>query len=288
MPDGTVKHLDVAARAMNKEGGVELVGAIRDVTAQVQAEEALRRTHAALAHVTRVVTLGEMSASIAHEVNQPLAAVLINAEACLQWLGADSPNIEEARAAARRIVRDGTRAGDVIARLRALFQKNGTQKQAFDVNEAIEEAIALTRGEIRKHRAILGTELAQNLPRAMGNRVQFQQVVINLILNGAQAMSNVHDRPRDLIVGSEPVAGGVVRMTVRDAGVGLDPSLKDRIFDAFTTSKSEGMGMGLSICRAIVQDHGGQIWAADNEDGGTTFSFTIPGTSENGPIHTNV
>ncbi|AKU95025.1 Signal transduction histidine kinase CheA [Labilithrix luteola] len=289
-PDGRVKHLDVAAHAVLDKGGrMELVGAIKDVTDQVQSAEALRRTHAALTHATRIATVGELTASIAHEVNQPLTAIVINAKAGLRWLDGATPNIEEGRAALARIAAEGTRASDVIARLRALFKRTGTEKGPFDINDAIEEVIALTRSEVHKHHVALRTDLDRQLPMAFGDRVQIQQVVINLIVNAIDAMASLTERPRKLVIASNAAGGGTLRVMVQDSGVGIDPRLKDRLFESFATSKADGMGMGLSISRSIVEDHAGKIWAASNDDGGTTFVFTIPGNS--GPLvqtHTNV
>jgi signal transduction histidine kinase len=246
-----------------------------------RAEEELRRMQGDLAHVTRVMTMGELTASIAHEVNQPLSAIVTNASACLRWLAGDTPNLEEGREAARRIIRDGNRASEVVARIRALTKKTGTTKERLDLNDAIQEVVALAQGQVRRNRVVLRTELAGNLPPVLGDRVQLQQVVLNLVMNGIEAMSAVADRPRELLirtqdgVGSTGGTGDQVRVSVRDSGVGLDPAGAEKIFDAFYTTKSEGMGMGLSISRTIVEDHGGKLWAMPSDGPGATFQFTV-------------
>jgi PAS domain S-box-containing protein len=258
-----------------RENIVKWYGTMTDIEDRKRAEEALRKANADLAHITRVVTLGEFAASIAHEVNQPLTAVVTNADACLRWLAGSSPNIEKAREAVLRVARDGKLAGEVIAQTRALFRKTGVEKQRLDMNEAIEEILALTRGEVRTRGVVLRTELATRLPSVRGDRVQLQQVMLNLIMNGIEAMSAIEDRPRELVIRTQEVEGDQVRITVRDSGSGLDPQSMDQIFDTFYTTKREGMGMGLSISRSIVQDHGGRLWATANEGSGATFQFTL-------------
>jgi len=245
-----------------------------DVSAHRQSEESLRKSQAELARVTRVTTLGELAASIAHEVNQPIAGVVTNANACLRWLGRDLPDLDEARAAAQRIVRDGNRASEVIARIRALVGKTGTAKERLDVNGAIRDVLALTKGEARRARVTLRTELAGELPPVLADRVQVQQVMLNLITNGIEAMSTVADRPRVLIIRTERGQDDV-RVAVQDSGVGLDAESAKRIFDAFYTTKSGGMGIGLSISRSILEDHGGRLWAEPNDGPGATFQFTL-------------
>jgi PAS domain S-box-containing protein len=246
-----------------------------NITERKQAEETVRKAQAELAHVTRVATMGELAASIAHEVNQPLAGIVINGNACLRWLAGDSPNLDEARDAARRIIRDGNRAGDVIARTRALSRKTGTEKERLDMNEAIQEVVALAKGELRSNRVALRTELADDLPPVLGDRVQLQQVVLNLVMNGIEAMSAVRDRPRELLIRTQSGEADQVNVTVQDSGIGLDPQSKEGIFDAFYTTKPAGMGMGLSISRSIVENHGGRLWAVPNEGPGATFQFTL-------------
>ncbi len=246
-----------------------------DITDRKRAEDDLREVQAELAHVARVTTMGEMAASIAHEVNQPLSGVVINGNACLRWMAADPPNMTEARDAVQRIIRDGKRASEVIARIRNLSKKTSADKEPLDVNETIAEVVAFTQGEVRRTRVTLRTDLARDLPRVMGDRVQLQQVVLNLVLNGLEAMGAVADRPRELVIETKREAAEHVRVAVRDAGVGLDPESINRLFDAFYTTKRGGMGMGLSISRSIIENHGGRLWAVSNEGPGAPFLFTV-------------
>jgi PAS domain S-box-containing protein len=277
MPDGSVKYLRVVGRPAKEEAaGFEFVGAVTDITERKRAEEALQQAHAELAHVTRVTALGELAASIAHEINQPLTAVLNNASAGLRWLAAESPDLDEAREAIRRIIRDGNRAGDVIARMRALFRKGCVAKEPVDLNEAIKEITVLTRSEVRRNKVALRMRLATDLPLVIGDRVQLQQVVMNLILNGIEAMSTVEDRDRELLIKTQSGPDDEVLVAARDSGIGLDPRSTDRIFDAFHTTKPGGLGMGLTISRSIVEWHGGKLWAVANDDHGATFQFTLP------------
>jgi PAS domain S-box-containing protein len=251
----------------------------RDISDRLQAEEQrerLRQLEAELAHIDRVSMMGELVASIAHEVNQPLSGVVVNGNACLRWLAGDSPNLGEAREAVRRIVRDGKRAGEVIARIRALATKTATAKERLDMNEAIREAVALAQDELRKNRVAVRTEFADDLSPVLGDRVQLQQVVLNLVMNGIEAMSSVEERPRELTVRTQNDDAGQVRVTIRDSGMGLDPQSMERIFDAFYTTKHGGMGMGLSISRSIIQNHGGKLWAVANDGPGVSVQFTIP------------
>ena len=246
----------------------------RDITERRQAEDAVRKAEAELTHVARVATMGELAASIAHEVNQPLSGVVINANACMRWLGGDSPNLEEARDALQRIIRDGKRASEVVARVRAMSRKTLSERQPLDVNEAIRGIVTVTEGELRKNRVVLKTQFAEDLPTIMGDRVQLQQVVLNLMMNGIEAMTGVVQRPRELAITTKR-DGERVRVSVRDSGTGLDTQLLERIFDAFYTTKHAGLGMGLSISRSIVKNHGGQLWAEPNDGPGTTFQFTV-------------
>jgi PAS domain S-box-containing protein len=268
--------------AVFEAGQDEGVAFVLDLSEQKRAEEALRRSQAhlaeaqaELAHVTRVTALGELAASIAHEVNQPLAGMLTNANASLRWLTGDPPNLSEAGEAIRRIIRDGRRAGDVISRMRSLFKKSGTAKDRLDLNEAIEEAVILTQSEVRRNNLALRTELAADLPPVMGDRVQLQQVVVNLILNAIEAMARVEGRVRDLLITTQRGEGDEIRVAVRDSGMGLDPLNVERIFDPFHTTKPGGLGMGLSISRSIVESHGGRLWAESNDGPGATFQFTL-------------
>ena len=247
-----------------------------DITEQKRAEEALRQAQAELAHVTRVTTLGELAASIAHEVNQPLAGVVTNGNACLRWLAGDSPNLDEAREAVRRILRDGNRASDVISRIRALVSKTDTKKSRLDVNDAIQEVVALAQGEVRRNRVALRTELAADVPLVVGDRVQLQQVILNLVMNGVEAMASVADRPRELLIYSQPHESDKVLVAVRDSGTGLHSENVDRLFEPFFSTKPKGMGMGLAISRSIIESHGGRLWAVPNDGPGVTFAFALP------------
>jgi two-component system, LuxR family, sensor kinase FixL len=252
-----------------------------DITERRQAEEALNKAQAELAHITRMMTMGELAASIAHEVNQPLTAVITNANACARWLSGQSPNLGEAREAISRIVRDGNRASEVIKRIRAMLKKTAPQKSHLDINEAIREIIALAQSEARRNRVLLTADLAAGLPPVLADRVQLQQVALNLIINGIEAMRSVTDRPRNLLVRTQRDESGHVMVSVQDSGTGIDPQNVDRLFDAFYTTKSEGMGMGLSISRSIIEAHGGQLWALANNGHGATLQFTLPANGGN-------
>jgi NO-binding membrane sensor protein with MHYT domain len=245
-----------------------------------RAEEALRQAQAELAHITRVTTLGELMASIAHEVNQPLAAVVTNSQACLRWLALETPRLDEARAAVERIARDGNRASEVIWRIRALAKKTEPQMAALDINDVIREAISLEQREMLSQRVSLRTELASALPPVLGDRVQLQQVVINLVMNAVEAMAPVTDRPREMLIRSQQDDANEVLVAVRDSGMGIDAENADRLFNAFFTTKGSGMGMGLSICRSIIVAHGGRLWVSPNADHGATFQFTLPSNSQ--------
>ena len=253
---------------------------IMDITERKRADEALHKTQAELAHITRVATLGELTASIAHEVNQPLAAIVTNGNACLRWLAGDSPNLDEARETARRIIRDGNRAGDVIGRIRTLLRKTGAEKELLDMNQAIREVVALAEGEVRRNGVALRTELTGDLPPILGDRVELEQVVLNLIMNAIEAMSAIGDRPRELVIRTQSGEIDQVRVAVQDSGIGLDPQSMGRIFDAFYTTKPQGMGMGLAISRSIVENHGGRLWVGPNEGRGATFQFTLQAYSK--------
>jgi C4-dicarboxylate-specific signal transduction histidine kinase len=239
------------------------------------AEEALRQAQADLAHVSRVTTMGELTASLAHEVNQPIAAAVTNANTCLRWLAADIPNVEEARAAATRIVKDGMRAAEIISRTRLLFKKGTPQRELVDVSEVIREMIVLLRSEATRYNITVRMELAADLPRIMGDRVQLQQVLMNLIVNSIEAMKEV-DGARELDVKSQRTEKEEVLVSVSDTGVGLPPQQTDQIFNAFFTTKPHGTGMGLRISRSIVESHGGCLWAAGNSPRGASFHFALP------------
>jgi C4-dicarboxylate-specific signal transduction histidine kinase len=252
----------------------------KEILERKRAEEALREAQADLAHVTRMMTMGELTASIAHEVNQPLAAVITNGNAGLRWLAADPPNLDEARECLRRIIRDGNRASDVIARLRALAKKSAPAKARLDLSDTIQEVLAMINPEARRHRVSVRTDLAAGLPPVRGDRLQVQQVILNLVTNGIEAMQAVTDRPRELLIRSQPHESGRVLVAVQDAGIGLDPQQMARLFDAFFTTKPGGMGLGLAISRTIVEAHGGRLWATPNDGPGATFQFTLPAGSE--------
>ena len=276
MPDGAVKHVHATAHAVtDASGGVEFVGAVTDVTARKQAEVELHDAQTNLAHVTRVTALGEMAASIAHEVNQPLAAVVTNAAACLRWLDREPANLKEARGTLRSIINDGNRAGEVIQRVRALVNKT-TDRKALHINEVVNEVMSLVQHELFSHRVALRLELAPALPPVLADRIQLQQVILNLVVNGIEAMQPVKDRPRELAIRTRQDQTSQVLVTVSDCGVGVAAENADRLFDAFFTTKSSGMGMGLSICRSIVDAHGGRLSASGNAGPGATFQFTLP------------
>jgi C4-dicarboxylate-specific signal transduction histidine kinase len=225
--------------------------------------------------MARLTTMGELAASIAHEVNQPLAAIVANGNACLRWLRRAEPDLDEAQTAVERIVRDGRRAGDIISRIRALSKQTSTEKESLDVSGIIQEVVVLVQAEVRRNRVALRTELADDLPRVLGDRVQLQQVLLNLMMNGIEAMRRVDDRPRELVIRTQKGDESQVSVAVQDSGMGLESANMDRIFDAFYTTKREGMGMGLSISRSIVENHGGRLRAAANKGPGATFEFTL-------------
>jgi C4-dicarboxylate-specific signal transduction histidine kinase len=277
MPGGTVKYLRLVAHATrNRSGQPEYIGAIQDVTEHRLSEAALGKVRTELAHMARVTSLGALTASIAHEVNQPLSGIITNASTCLRMLAADPPNVDGARETARRTIRDGNRASDVIARLRALFAKQDPTTETVNLNEATQEVIALSLSELQQNRVVLRPEFADPLPPVAGDRVQLQQVILNLLRNASDAMSGIEDRPRHLVIRTEPDAGDHVRLTVQDAGVGIEPQVAERLFDAFYTTKSSGMGIGLSVSRSIIESHNGRLWAEPNDGPGASFSFSIP------------
>jgi NO-binding membrane sensor protein with MHYT domain len=242
---------------------------------QKRAEEALRQARADLARVNRVTTMAELTASLAHEVNQPISAAVTNANACVSWLAGDTPNLEEARAAAMGIVKDGMRAAEIISRIRLLFKKGTPQRELLDVNEVIREMVVLLRGEAARYSISVRTELAADIPQVMGDRVQLQQVMMNLINNGIDAMKDM-DGTRELAIKSQRAENEHLMVSVSDTGVGLPPQQADQIFNAFFTTKLHGTGMGLSISRSIVESHSGRLWAADNSPRGACFHLTLP------------
>lgn len=249
----------------------------RDITARKQAEEALRNAQVELARFTRVATLGELTASIAHEVNQPLAAVVTNAGACLRWLAREPPSLEEARQAAERILQDGNRASEIIERVRALVKRSPPQMSSLNINDTVLEVIALVRSEAQSAGVSLGTQLSADVPLIPGDRIHVQQVILNLIINAIEATRGVSEGPREVLVtsGIASQSHGVV-VAVRDSGVGLSSEMLDHVFKTFYTTKPDGMGMGLAISRSIVEAHGGLLWGTPNKDGGATFQFILP------------
>ena len=294
---------DVYAFRVGKPGDRKVAILFKDITERKRAEEELRQKEVSLreaqtelAHVSRVTTMGELAASIAHEVNQPLTSILTNASAGLRWLSRDSPNLDEACEAIRRIIRDGNRAGDVISRMRALFKKASTTKERLAINQAIEEVVILAQSEVQRNRVSLQTKLANDLPLILGDRIQLQQVILNLLMNAIEAMSGMVEGPRELGLSSEKATEipgeskeeryedraladaewTEVLITVRDSGPGLDPQRLNRLFDAFYTTKPQGLGMGLAISRSIIEAHGGRLWATANVPQGAVFQFTLP------------
>jgi PAS domain S-box-containing protein len=258
----------------------EMIERKRAEDALRRSEDSLRAAQVELARISRVTTMGELTASIAHEVNQPLAAVVANGNACLRWLAGETPNLEEAREGLNRIVRDAMRASGVVARIRALVMKSGTDKECLDLNDAIQEVVTITKGEGRRHGVTLRTELARDLPPVLGDRVQLQQVVLNLIVNGIEATPVSQEQTSALVISTRYTGGDHVCVLVRDAGIGIgddaDRQSLEQVFEPFFTTKPQGMGIGLSISRSIVEAHDGRLWAERNDDAGTTFTFTLP------------
>ncbi len=281
LPDGTVKYLHTVGHPVLNASGelMQFVGSSMEISERKRTEEALREAQADLARVSRVTTMGELTASLAHEVNQPIAAAVTNANTCLRWLARDHPDVEEARAAASRIVKDATRAADIVGRIRLLFKKGAAQRELVDVNEVVREMIVLLRGEATRHNILVRTELAAELPAVMGDRVQLQQVLMNLMINGMDAMKDV-DRARELAVKSQKAENEQVLVCVSDTGVGLPVQQADQIFKAFFTTKPQGTGMGLSISRSIIETHGGRLWATDHSPCGASFCFSLPTKAE--------
>ncbi len=249
----------------------------QQIAERIRAEETAQKTQAALAHVTRVTTLGELAASIAHEVNQPLMAVVLNGDACLGWLDRPEPNLAEAREAVGRIIGEGNRAGEIIRRIRALFQKSPMQKEPVNVNETVGDIVALTQREMARHGVECATKMGQGLPPVLGDAVQLQQVVLNLAMNAIEAMSGAGEEARELRIETQVrgAGGDEILVTVRDSGRGLPAEEPERIFGAFFTTKPDGLGMGLSISRTIVEAHGGKLWA-ESSSAGAVFRFTLP------------
>jgi len=277
LPRRAVKHIRGMARVMMQAGGHPLfIGALQDVTESRIAEEALDKARSELAHVARVTTLNALTASIAHEINQPLASLITNASICLRRLDADPPNLGGARETLLRTIRDGNRASDVITRLRALFTKKEFTSESLDLNDATREVIALALNDLQRNRVVLQPELAEDLPPVIGDRIQLQQVTLNLLRNASDAMVGVQDRPRQLLIRTQREADDRVCLSVRDAGCGINPQDFEKLFEPFYTTKSGGMGIGLSVSRSIIEKHQGRLWAEPNDGPGATFSFSIP------------
>ena len=280
MPDGSVKYLHVVAHPLRAEAGERaFVGAVMDVTAAKRAEEAVQEAQAALAHVTRMATLGELTAWITHEVNQPLTGIVTNGAACLRWLDKAPPALDEARRSVEDMISDARRASEVIHRIRALSKKTDAEKVPLDINDVIREGSRLVQREAITHGASLRLELAPELPSILGDRVQLQQVIINLVINAIQAMASVTDRPRTLLIRSQKSEDGRVLVAVRDSGTGIEAKSVNKLFKAFFTTKPSGMGMGLSICRTIIEAHSGQLSAANNSGPGATIQLILPSRS---------
>jgi PAS domain S-box-containing protein len=281
MPDGQIKHVHFLAHRITYESGnEEIVGAVMDITEARKSQESLRAAQAALAHASRVATLGEISASIAHEVNQPLAAIVANGQACLRFLGRETPDLDDVRGTVEWIVKDGNRAGEVIRRVRGLLKKADAEKMPLDVNDAIDEVVALLQHELAAQQVTSRLELAPTLPAIRGDRVQLQQVIINLVMNGAEAMRAIADRQHGLIIRSYQDEAQHVVVAMQDSGVGISGETAERVFDPFFTTKSGGLGMGLAICRSIVEAHGGRLWSSANAGPGATFQFALPSHQE--------
>jgi C4-dicarboxylate-specific signal transduction histidine kinase len=286
LSSGEIRDIHVVGHPVLKSSGdlAEFVGTVIDVTERKRADEQrerLRQAQTDLAHMNRVTTMGELTASVAHEVNQPIAAAITDANTCMRWLARDHPDLEEARAAAMRVVKDATRASEIISRIRLLFNKSNLERQLVDINEIIGEMIALLRSEAIRYNISVRTELAADLPQVIGDRVQLQQVLMNLMINGIDAMKNV-DGVRELAITSQRAENEQLLVSVSDIGVGLPPQQADQIFDAFFTTKAHGTGMGLPISRSIVESHGGRLWAAANSPRGANFYFTL---SANTQVH---
>jgi C4-dicarboxylate-specific signal transduction histidine kinase len=281
LPDGSVKHIHTVGHPVLNGSGdlVQFVGSSTDITERKHAEESLRQAQTDLAHVSRATTMGELTASLAHEVNQPIAAALTDANTCVRWLARDQPDLKEAREAASRVVKDAKRAAEIVGRIRLLFRKGASQREVVDVNEVIREIIALLLSEVTRYSILVRPELAEDLPQFMGDRVQLQQVMMNLIMNSIDAMKDM-DGKRELIIKSQRAENEELMVSVSDTGVGLPSQQAEQIFNAFFTTKVDGTGMGLRISRSIIESHGGRLWAADNSPRGASFCFTLPTNGE--------
>jgi PAS domain S-box-containing protein len=276
-PDGTVKYLRIISHPFtDDENCQEFVGAVTDITDRKRAEEALSKARSELAKVARITSLGVLTATIAHEVSQPLSGIITNSSTCLRMLSADPPNVDGARETAKRTLRDGNRASEVITRVRALFRKKEFALETLDLNDAAREVIALSLSDLQRNRIVLGTALADDLPLVNGDRIQLQQVILNLLRNASDAMTTVEDRQRELLIRTERDEGNSVRLTVKDVGIGFTAETADKLFEAFYTTKQDGMGIGLSVSRSIIEAHQGRLWVEPNDGPGATFSFSVP------------
>jgi PAS domain S-box-containing protein len=282
MPDGTIKYVYALAHLLKDGGSDEIVGALMDITAAKQAQDALSKAQAELAHVTRVTSLGELAASIAHEVNQPLSAIVTNGAAGLRWLDRESPVLDEVRSSLESIIGDAKRASEVIHKIRSFSKKTNPEMTQLHINDVVDEAVSLIKREAFDHRVTMRLQLASGLPSVRGDRIQLQQVIFNLAINGVQAMTMVADRPRVLFIRTQLLEPDQVLVAVEDGGVGIEPENLNRLFSAFYTTKPNGLGMGLSICRSIIEAHGGRVWASRNSDRGMIFQFTISARGPDG------
>jgi PAS domain S-box-containing protein len=277
LPDGRIKFMRVLGRVFRRpDGRLECLGAVQDITQRKLAEEGLHKVRSELAHVTRAMSFNALTASIAHEINQPLSGILTNASACMRVLTADPPQIDVALETAKRTIRDGTRAADIVLRLRKLYSKETERADDVDLNSAASEVVALASGDIRRGGVVIRTDFESGLPTIAADRVQLQQVILNLLTNAADAMSAVHDRERILTIKTADAGSDGIILSVHDVGAGVDAEVADELFQPFFTTKANGMGIGLSVSRSIVESHRGRLWTAPNPEGGATFSFALP------------
>jgi C4-dicarboxylate-specific signal transduction histidine kinase len=281
-PDG-IRHVHSVAHPVFDENGavIEYVGTVIDTTERKQGEEALRQAHAELAHASRVLTMGELTSSIAHEVNQPLGAIVTNGNASIRLISRNPPEVERSREAIECMISDAMRASEVIKRIRAMLKKSAPEKTLLNVNETVHDVIGLTSSQLANNQIALSTKLSPDRLMVMGDRVQLQQVMLNLILNSNEAMSKPGWEFRELVISSQLTKPGEITVGVRDSGTGFERGNQERMFDPFVTSKDGGLGLGLSISRTIIEAHGGRLWGTANEDQGATFQFTLPTSSEN-------
>ena len=281
MPDGSIKHVHVVAHALrDKADQLEFIGAVMDVTEARRVEDQMHQARAELAHVARVTTLGELTAAIAHEINQPLSAVVTRGRACLNWLNHEPPNLEEVRSSVAAIIDDGKRAGEVINRLRAMMTKSPTHRDLLNINDAILAVIPLVSAEAQRNRVLLRTELSNDLPLVLGDRIQLQQVILNLIMNAIEGVRQIDQTHRKVLVVSRKAESKGALVEVQDSGAGLEGVALDRLFDAFYTTKPDGMGIGLAVSRTIIESHGGQLRALPNVPKGAVFQFQLPTNGE--------